>query len=247
ETAVTCDDGINVQHLSCDNGAIIVQAALYGRKDRETCSEGRPQNQLQNTQCSQNGTVDILKRRCDGRKVCEINTNVVRTSDPCVNIFKYLETNYTCFPAMTCEGSLAHLYCDVGQVILVYGAYYGRLDKTTCSFRRPDSQIQNVYCSNPTPKVAERCNGKNSCTIRASNSVFGDPCVGTYKYLEVSYVCDCKYLFSSVNANSQSSHKEFVCQGVEKCKIHTEYGNNLTIPLFSTLLQILSPSLHKRL
>lgn len=45
---------------------------------------------------------------------------------------------------------------DVGQVILVYGAYYGRLDKTTCSFRRPDSQIQNVYCSNPTPKVAER-------------------------------------------------------------------------------------------
>ncbi|XP_039903957.1 L-rhamnose-binding lectin SML-like [Simochromis diagramma] len=193
ETAVTCDDGINVQHLSCDNGAIIVQAALYGRKDRETCSEDRPRNQLQNTQCSQSGTVDILKRRCDGRKVCEINTNVVRTSDPCVGIFKYLETNYTCFPAIqtvTCEGSLAHLYCDVGQVILVYGAYYGRLDKTTCSFRRPDSQVQNVYCSNPTPKVAERCNGKNSCTISASNSVFGDPCVGTYKYLEVSYVCD---------------------------------------------------------
>lgn len=45
---------------------------------------------------------------------------------------------------------------DVGQVIFVYGAYYGRLDKTTCSYRRPDSQIQNVYCSNPTPKVAER-------------------------------------------------------------------------------------------
>lgn len=37
------------------------------------------------------------------------------------------------------------------------------------------------------------CNGKNSCTIRASNSVFGDPCVGTYKYLEVSYVCECEY------------------------------------------------------
>lgn len=97
------------------------------------------------------------------------------------------------------------------------------------------------------PFYVYRCNGKNSCTISASNSVFGDPCFGTYKYLEVSYVCDCKYLFSSVSANSQSSHKEFLCRGVEKCKIHTEYGNNLTIPLFSTLLQSLSPSLHKRL
>lgn len=38
------------------------------------------------------------------------------------------------------------------------------------------------------------CNGKNSCTIRASNSVFGDPCGGTYKYLEVAYVCECKSL-----------------------------------------------------
>ena len=27
--------------------------------------------------------------------------------------------------------------------------------------------------------------------MSASNGVFGDPCVGTYKYLEVSY--DCKY------------------------------------------------------
>lgn len=97
------------------------------------------------------------------------------------------------------------------------------------------------------PFYVYRCNGKNSCTISASNSVFGDPCYGTYKYLEVSYVCDCKYLFSSVSANSQSSHTEFLCRGVEKCKIHTEYSNNLTTPLFSTLLQILSPSLHKHL
>lgn len=36
------------------------------------------------------------------------------------------------------------------------------------------------------------CNGKNSCTVRVSNSVFGEPCVGTYKYLDVAYVCDCK-------------------------------------------------------
>ncbi|XP_068996587.1 rhamnose-binding lectin-like [Embiotoca jacksoni] len=193
ERAITCDDNHNVQRLSCDIGVISVQAALYGRADRTTCSEGRPANQLVNTECSQRGTVDVLKKRCDGKRVCEFNTNVVRTSDPCQGIYKYVETIYTCFPAIqvvACEHSLAHLYCDEGQVIFVYGADYGRRDMTTCSYKRPASQIQNVHCLHPTNKVAESCNGRNSCTIRASNSVFGDPCGGTYKSLEVAYVCE---------------------------------------------------------
>uniref|UniRef100_A0A8C4IJR0 SUEL-type lectin domain-containing protein n=1 Tax=Dicentrarchus labrax TaxID=13489 RepID=A0A8C4IJR0_DICLA len=174
-----------------DMGVISVQAALYGRADNETCGEGRPQQQLANTECSLEGTVDILKKRCDGKKVCEINIKVVRTSNPCPGIYKYLETKYT-FRLVTCERSLAHLFCDVGQVIFVYGADYGRRDQTTCSYKRPASQTENVYCSHPTSKVADSCNGKNSCTIEASNSVFGDPCVGTYKYLEVAYTCICK-------------------------------------------------------
>ncbi|XP_053174094.1 rhamnose-binding lectin-like [Scomber japonicus] len=192
ERIITCDDGHSVQRLSCEIGVISVEASLYGRADSKTCSEGRPAHQLANTKCSQPGTVDILKKRCDGKKVCELNTGAVRISDPCYGIFKYLETNYTCFPAIhlvVCENSLAQLYCDGGQVILVYGADYGRHDSTTCSYQRPPAQVRNTYCSNPGTKVAESCNGKSSCTIRASNSVFGDPCVGTYKYLEVAYTC----------------------------------------------------------
>ncbi|XP_038579130.1 L-rhamnose-binding lectin SML-like [Micropterus salmoides] len=193
ERVITCADVQNVQRLSCDMGVINVEAAMYGRANSETCSEGRSQEQLANTECSQNGTVEILKRRCNGRRVCEFNTNVVRTSDPCHGIYKYLETNYTCFPAIhlvTCEHSLAHLYCDDGQVIFVYGANYGRRDETTCSYKKTASETENVYCSDPTSKVAESCNGKNSCTISVSSSEFGDPCVGTYKYLEVAYVCE---------------------------------------------------------
>lgn len=38
------------------------------------------------------------------------------------------------------------------------------------------------------------CNGKNNCTLSATSSVFGDPCIGTYKYLEVDYTCQCMYL-----------------------------------------------------
>ncbi|CDQ94852.1 unnamed protein product [Oncorhynchus mykiss] len=36
----------------------------------------------------------------------------------------------------------------------------------------------------------ERCDGKRQCIVKVSNSVFGDPCVGTYKYLDVAYTCD---------------------------------------------------------
>ncbi|KAM6982168.1 L-rhamnose-binding lectin SML-like [Tautogolabrus adspersus] len=192
ESLTVCDDGVSVQRLSCESGVIIVQEALYGRLNRETCSEGRSPHQLANTKCSQRGTVDVLKRRCDGKKVCELSSEVVRFSDPCYGISKYLQTNFTCFPAarqVVCENSFANLRCDVGQVIFLYGAHYGRLDSSVCSFQRPINELQNIYCTKPVSRVAERCNGKNSCTIRARNADFGDPCYGTYKYLEVAYTC----------------------------------------------------------
>uniref|UniRef100_A0A3P8PCJ2 SUEL-type lectin domain-containing protein n=1 Tax=Astatotilapia calliptera TaxID=8154 RepID=A0A3P8PCJ2_ASTCA len=88
---------------------------------------------------------------------------------------KYLDTTFACFPA---------------EAIVVYWADYGRRDTTTCSQHRPTHEIQNAHCPNPTTKVADSCNGKSSCIIEASNSVFGDPCPGTYKYLEVAYDCD---------------------------------------------------------
>ncbi|XP_008278425.1 L-rhamnose-binding lectin CSL2-like [Stegastes partitus] len=195
EKAVTCDFIGNVQHLGCDKGVIRVEAALYGRADRNTCSAGTRPFQVANTRCSQGGTVDVVRRRCNGKKVCELNTNVVRSPDPCRGTIKYLETNYTCVPAfraIACEGSFRRLFCGEGQVISVFGAFYGRHDQTTCSFGRPPRQLLNVDCLslNSNTTVTNLCNGKNNCTVSASNSVFGDPCGGTYKYLEVAYVCE---------------------------------------------------------
>ncbi|KAM4738042.1 L-rhamnose-binding lectin SML-like [Anableps anableps] len=72
---------------------------------------------------------------------------------------------------------------DEGQVIVVYEADCGCRDQTTCSYSHPTSTIQNIVCFSPSSKMAE------SCIIEVSNSVFGDPCGGTYKYLEVAYTC----------------------------------------------------------
>uniref|UniRef100_A0A3P9DP07 SUEL-type lectin domain-containing protein n=1 Tax=Maylandia zebra TaxID=106582 RepID=A0A3P9DP07_9CICH len=189
---ITCDSLDNVQRLSCDNGVIIVQAAMYGRTDAQICSDGIPADQLANTQCFQIDTLKDVKSRCDGKKVCEISTNSFRTSDPCSGIYKYLDTTYTCFPAIhsvTCDDSLANLQCGEGQVLLIHGADYGRRDSTTCSLNLPASQLQNVQCSKPISNLADSCNGKSNCTVKVSSSVFGDPCFGTYKYLEMAYSC----------------------------------------------------------
>uniref|UniRef100_A0A3Q3XGX8 SUEL-type lectin domain-containing protein n=1 Tax=Mola mola TaxID=94237 RepID=A0A3Q3XGX8_MOLML len=162
-TVTTCE-GNYVHHLSCDAGVISVQAALYGRADKETCSEGRHPSQLGNTECSLDGTVDL---------VCELNVNFVHTSNPCTHMYKYLDTNYTCVPAIhlvTCEDSSA-LIADCDSVFTGSECFVP-IFQTTCSYKRPASHRWQCFRS---------CNGKNSCTIRVGNTMFGDPCRGTYK------------------------------------------------------------------
>nr|XP_054602271.1 L-rhamnose-binding lectin SML-like [Nothobranchius furzeri] len=89
-----------------------------------------------------------------------------------------------------CEHTTIELMCDLGMVISVDSAEYGRHDTTTCSEGRPPSELQDTSCSSYSDIVAENCDGENSCSITASNNVFGDPCVGTFKYLHVIYYCD---------------------------------------------------------
>uniref|UniRef100_A0A672HBH0 SUEL-type lectin domain-containing protein n=1 Tax=Salarias fasciatus TaxID=181472 RepID=A0A672HBH0_SALFA len=93
--------------------------------------------------------------------------------------------------SVTCEGK-TFLFCPqhfTSLVISVVKANYGRVDGNKCAGRRPRAQLRNIRCKNPAKKVAQKCNGKRRCNIKASNSVFGDPCRGTYKYLEVDFVC----------------------------------------------------------
>ncbi|XP_074537860.1 L-rhamnose-binding lectin SML-like [Halichoeres trimaculatus] len=188
----TCNDDA-VHRLSCESGVISIQTTFYGREDTVTCAEGISPEQTSDTECSLSNARDVLKRRCDGKTVCEVATADMGAPDLCRGTRKYLQTEYICLPAIrevVCEHSTARLQCGGGQVVFSYGAHYGRTDHTTCSYRRPASQIAKVDCSQRATQASESCDGKNSCVIHASNSVFGDPCVGTYKYLEMAYTCE---------------------------------------------------------
>ncbi|XP_053480421.1 rhamnose-binding lectin-like [Ictalurus furcatus] len=75
--------------------------------------------------------------------------------------------------------------------IRIISANYGRTDSITCSLGRPPRQLSNTNCYSFSSlyNVVVRCKGRRSCRVPATNSVFSDPCFGTYKYLKVVYIC----------------------------------------------------------
>ncbi|WP_437969520.1 CAP domain-containing protein [Sorangium sp. So ce260] len=83
------------------------------------------------------------------------------------------------------EGSDISLACPAGEVIAaVEFASYGR-PRGVCGGYRATS------CNASTSKaVVERaCLGQSSCTVKANNATFGDPCRGTTKRMYVQVAC----------------------------------------------------------
>uniref|UniRef100_A0A3P9N2R1 SUEL-type lectin domain-containing protein n=1 Tax=Poecilia reticulata TaxID=8081 RepID=A0A3P9N2R1_POERE len=175
-------------YLICQSGDISISTcAKYGRSDRTTCSEGIPDYQTKNTDCAM--SADLVFLRCDGESECPFFVSSSVLGDPCVGTFKYLEVKYVCYSSLvTCEGSISHIQCENG-VIYVSSAKYGRRDRRTCSTGITDDQRRRTNCSTRANYVFRSCHGKSECSILVSSSVFGDPCIGTYKYLEVNYRC----------------------------------------------------------
>jgi len=92
---------------------------------------------------------------------------------------------------LACEaGFPVVINCNEGERIEIRDALYGRDNGKTCG-----GQIKTTNCNSTKSftEVQNRCEGKSSCVVSASNRVFGDPCFGTTKYLRVWYVCkDCE-------------------------------------------------------
>ena len=96
----------------------------------------------------------------------------------------------TQFQDRVCEGTTMNLDCAGrgAEVINIIDASYGRQDGPDVCPHSATSD-QNCHEVTSTSIVAAACQGNPSCAIGALNSVFGDPCGGTYKYLTVNYDC----------------------------------------------------------
>ena len=82
-----------------------------------------------------------------------------------------------------CEGGHLSINCG-SKVTVIKSASYGRTQKGVCA---PGGLDSNIFCYSASSMrvTLHRCQGQHRCTVHATNSAFGDPCVGTVKYLEV--------------------------------------------------------------
>ncbi|XP_065653301.1 L-rhamnose-binding lectin CSL3-like [Hydra vulgaris] len=123
----------------------------------------------------------------------ELHDSVQRIEQP---YLKYSKRQYQF--ARACEGNNLIINCHgQGKIKVVY-ANYGRISSRICSRRRSffrrlfkPNYLHNKCDSHKisTKEVRSRCSGLSFCIVQASNRVFGDPCFGTYKYLEVQFYC----------------------------------------------------------
>ncbi|XP_065835977.1 L-rhamnose-binding lectin CSL3-like [Oscarella lobularis] len=187
QETIACEG--NVARLTCPPDTVIrVTEANYGRSDFPTC----PHPQRSNLNCGDRArSISTVRHECDNRRHCVVTATNGVFGDPCVGTFKYLQVKYDCEPAFSviaCEGSSATLSCPTGEVIRIIKALYGRTEFQLC----PHPARGNLACgsaSHSLANVQSRCDYQASCTVPSSNGVFGDPCPGTYKYLEVQYRC----------------------------------------------------------
>eukprot|EP00057_Strongylocentrotus_purpuratus_P026189 XP_011680663.1 PREDICTED: rhamnose-binding lectin [Strongylocentrotus purpuratus] len=91
------------------------------------------------------------------------------------------------FVVAICEGSKTVLSCTNGR-INICSALYGRTEADICPRDNMDS---NTNCmATGVFDTISCCTGLSQCAVTASDSVFGDPCPDTYKYLQITYTCE---------------------------------------------------------
>ena len=83
------------------------------------------------------------------------------------------------------------LSCTPGSVISVLNAWYGRQDIVTCMiYQGYGCKLCSTSCyEDMTQNVAKLANNKTVYTFNVTNAIVGDPCLNTYKYSVINYVC----------------------------------------------------------
>ena len=90
-----------------------------------------------------------------------------------------------------CEHRNKTISCVGDRVILIKEANYGRLPNSKVCRSGPLSNVEVSQCrsENSLRIVRKKCDKERRCELHAMNTVFGEPCVGTPKYLYVEFVC----------------------------------------------------------
>uniref|UniRef100_A0A672MMK8 Uncharacterized protein n=1 Tax=Sinocyclocheilus grahami TaxID=75366 RepID=A0A672MMK8_SINGR len=157
--------------------------------------------------------------------ICEIHFNSRQSLKYC-----FLISNCTLHQtAFLSPGAETKRYFTCSTQLLGITASDWQTDHRTCSTGRPLHQLSNVKCFQETSVHVMSIHLCVSCSVPAVNSIFFDPCVGTYKYLDVSYL---HLPFSKSIYETHYHSKIGVGNGVIRIH-HANYGQQdlVTCPL----------------
>lgn len=100
------------------------------------------------------------------------------------------------FSSIICSDNLKvpqSINCSNSTSIRIINAFYGRKDNHTCCYGASVNKygikvcLNNISCySNQTILLKSICDYNHICKI---NITFVEPCYGTYKYLEINWLC----------------------------------------------------------
>lgn len=177
--------------INCGSKEIDIVSASYGRTTRHVCRHGP----IRTTWCHSGTSMRVVRHRCQGQHRCTLYASNSAFGDPCVGTTKYLEVSYKCVSKAGCRGKLLQIcegssyafHCHGNKRIKIVSANYGRM--TGGHICGGPIRTTNCGAAGALRKVRRSCQGRSRCLLRATNGRFGDPCIGTKKYLEVRYFC----------------------------------------------------------
>ncbi|XP_064477048.1 adhesion G protein-coupled receptor L1-like isoform X2 [Ornithodoros turicata] len=91
--------------------------------------------------------------------------------------------------AYACEGTQLSFSCADGQLISLIRANYGRFSISICNEHGTLDWSVDCKSNRSYAVIQESCGMRSRCVLPASTTLFGDPCPGTFKYLEAHYKC----------------------------------------------------------
>eukprot|EP00300_Choanocystis_sp_HF-7_P023870 c25256_g1_i1.p1 GENE.c25256_g1_i1~~c25256_g1_i1.p1 ORF type:complete len:2949 (+),score=651.92 c25256_g1_i1:1898-10744(+) len=187
--------GVSLQQckLACENGVMNCQ---------DNCDKRVP---VSSNRCNAL-EYDQSKKECTIYAACDVTSGYRSLDIEFIRVSRSLTSTFMCDSsgqfegiAPTCQRDLpdggSNLACEDASVLLscpketrinVLRATYGRLRASPCG---SNNTVTDCQATKALSIVKQQCHDKESCEVHANSKVFGDPCPGVSKYLEVDYEC----------------------------------------------------------
>ena len=99
-------------HLECgENESISIKSANYGRLHRNVCSNNGWNKNTDS--CRSDAAIFTVRQTCDNHRSCDLPATNEKFGNPCGNIYKYLEVEYSC------EGEISKLFVLIRTFLFV--------------------------------------------------------------------------------------------------------------------------------